>query len=465
MQDLQARADEAVAAAEESRSGDPEPGATLEPEGVASEEDGAAESLETPCRFSSGIAGTGKTYAVRERIKADPRWGILSATTGIAAVNLDAITINSLLGYFDTDSLRDAYLTGRLARKLHELALDYRWLVIDEVSMMDAEQLQLLYRALEDANAYRDVKLPMGLYLVGDFAQLPPIKARWAFEADCWPRFAAATERLTKVWRQEQQEFLEALNWARVGNGRRAAEILSSVGVQWHTALDVSFEGTTIIPKNDQVDRFNQIALDKVTGQRITVTSRRWGKQRGEWRNVPERLELKLGAYVMMLANSPGDFAYVNGDCGHVEGYVPAAQGVPAHFAVRLVRTGEIVAIPRIVRDVGIKDEPEGWSGGKAREPESAFVAHPHRNSKGRFVQGQVEYFPLRLAYASTVHKSQGLSLDKTQIDFRHAFFKSPAMLYVALSRCRTLEGLRLVGQRERFVQQCNIDARIREFL
>jgi ATP-dependent DNA helicase PIF1 len=80
-------------------------------------------------------------------------------------------------------------------------------------------------------------------------------------------------------------------------------------------------------------------------------------------------------------------------------------------------------------------------------------------------VDGQLEMWPLRLAYASTVHKSQGLSLDKIQVDIRDGFFKQPAMLYTALSRCRTMEGLRVVGQRERYVSNCNIDERIRPWL
>ena len=108
---------------------------------------------------------------------------------------------------------------------------------------------------------------PMGLTLVGDFAQLPSIKARWAFEATCWPEFAAHTTRLTKMWRQDQAEFLDALQAARMGDGARAASILSSCGVQWHTSLDISFDGTTIIPKNDACDRFNWIALERVAGR------------------------------------------------------------------------------------------------------------------------------------------------------------------------------------------------------
>src|SRR5215469_13893616 len=153
-----------------------------------------------PCEFTCGVAGSGKTYLWRERIEAQPADGVLAATTGIAAVNLNTTTLNSLLRYFDTDSLRDAYLNGSLVRRLREIRADYRRIVIDEVSMMDGEQLSILVRAALECNSFVADVPPLGLTLVGDFAQLPPVKARWAFESDEWHRFDAATTRLTKVW-------------------------------------------------------------------------------------------------------------------------------------------------------------------------------------------------------------------------------------------------------------------------
>ncbi len=417
----------------------------------------AREEGEVPCLYVSGRAGTGKTFWCKQQIAADPGWGLLCATTGIAAVNLDATTINSQLAYFDTDSLRDNYLQGGLTRKLHELALQHRRLVIDEVSMMAAEQLDLIYRALSEANGYRDIKEPMGLVLVGDFAQLPPIKARWAFDATCWPAFAANTTRLTKIYRQDQLEFLDALDAARRGDGERAAGILTSVGVQWHTERSLAFPGTTIVAKNDDVDRHNNLMLDRMPGPLINVTSRRWGKGAADakWKNVPERLQLKLGAYVMILSNENVEWRWVNGDCGTIVG------NEGSQFQVRLVRNGEVVSIPKLVRSQTQKDKPANFHGGR----EEGYCARPHRDGKGRYVTGQVEYFPLRLAYASTVHKSQGLSLDAVQIDLRQGFMSSPAMAYVALSRCRTLQGLRLVGQPEVLGRHCHADPRVREWL
>jgi ATP-dependent DNA helicase PIF1 len=113
--------------------------------------------------------------------------------------------------------MRDAYVRGRLQRVLNELAQNgTRWLVCDEVSMMSAPMLEALYDALQDVNAYSTAKHPLGLILTGDFCQLMPVgdddqprTEEFAFEAECWPKFAANTTKLTKNWRQSHPAFLE----------------------------------------------------------------------------------------------------------------------------------------------------------------------------------------------------------------------------------------------------------------
>lgn len=439
----------------------------------------APEERETPCEFICGVAGSGKTFGVVQAVAADPAWGVLSSTTGISAVNLGAITVHSLLRYSTTEVLRDYFLRGGLTRVLHALARQHRRLIVDECSMADAEQLDLWYRAVGEANRFTDVPEPMGITLVGDFAQLPPVKARWAFEASCWPRFEEHTTRLTKVWRQDGGAFLDALNAVRKGAGAEGADILAAAGARFESALDTEFEGTTILPRNDQVSRYNQMALDRVPGERFTVTSRRWGQHRSEWGQsqrtkewgVPPEVELKVGAYVMLLANQPdgaGGFEYVNGDCGHVESYTPAIGEWQDHLNVRLVRTGEVVCINRIVREVSHSERPDGWSGITVPKSEDsgAWLPRPHYRARvRRYVTGQIEYFPVRLAYASTVHKSQSLTLDRVQVDIRNAFFGQPGMAYTALSRVRTLEGLRIVGQREVLAKRASVDERIRRWL
>lgn len=443
---------------------------------------------ETPARgvpvsYETGRAGTGKTYNLLKDSAAPDSKIKLCASTGIAAVNLGTTTVNATLRYFDTASLRDAYLSGSLTRTMHDLALAYRWLAIDEGSMVEADQLDLIYRGAEEANKYKDVEEPFGIRLVGDFAQLPPVQGRWAFEADCWRHFSAKTTRLEKVWRQDGGPFLDALNYAREGRGGPAAETLESAmalsssagtsGAQecstWNNSRDEEFDGTTILPKNQLVNRHNALVLARHPGKVIEVKSRRWGKQRSEWGEnsrthewgIPPLTEFKIGAYVMILANA-ADFEYANGDCGHIEELVGGA------FQIRLVRTGEVVSVPKIIRAVDDRSKPEGWHGLVVPKNEDfgGWRAEAHfRGQARRYVFGQVEYYPLRLAWASTVHKSQGLTLDRVQVDFRDRFFASPAMLYVALSRCRTLGGLRLVGMKDIFVRACQMDQRVRDYV
>lgn len=409
------------------------------------------------CRFTTGAAGTGKTYQARERIRSDPSDGVLCATTGIAGVNLGTVTINSLLRYFDTESLINAFVSGRLVTRLGKIAQSARNLYIDEVSMMPAEQLDTLYQAVHEANQRKGVQKVcpegFGIVLIGDLCQLPPIKARWIFDADCWPEFDTGTERLEKNWRQGDGAFLDAINALRAGEGERGASLLSSTATDFSSALDLHFPGTTIMSKNDEVDRFNWQALQRVRGEKFVVNSKRWHVARppNEWSHIPQRLELKIGAYVMILANDTKEFTFANGDCGLIVGRDANT------IQVRLARNDEVVDIGTITRKVHTVDPDE--CGAISTVP---VWGQPHFDEQAeKYVIGAVQYVPLRLAWASTVHKSQGLTLDRVQLDLRNYFFGSPAMTYVAVSRCRTAEGLRIVGSESLLAQRCKIDPRI----
>ncbi len=411
-------------------------------------------------RYICGTAGTGKTFAVRELAESDPRV-VLCATTGIAAVNLGGATINSMLQYFDTESMLE--LSTRLDDRIKKWARQglTHW-VLDEASMLDGEQLRCLVLAIETVNADLERAKgydgpPVRLTLVGDFAQLPPVKAKFAFEVEEWDRFECATTNLTDIRRQDDVDFITALQAARTGNAAAALEYFRDRIVR---NRDLEFEGTTIVAKNSQVDRHNNIKLSDQPGERRGLKKSFWGTQRKEWaRNIPDVLELKLGATVMVLANQKRDqdmyggsidYLYVNGDIGKVvdfdtygvryrKGEKP--EDVPA-VDVELDRTGEIVSVAMVERHFEDLDE------------------------KGKkCITGGIDYFPLRVAYATTVHKSQGLTLDHVQVSFSDHFFSSPGMLYVALSRVRTPKGLRLVGDPDLFLRRCGTDDRVRRWL
>jgi len=422
--------------------------------------------------FLTGAAGTGKTFTIKQRIAEDPGCAVICATTGVAAVNLDTVTINSVLSYYDTESLVDKYVRGFVHQKLRKLAGEFdkpRDLVIDEVSMMHAEQLDSIYKAIYEVNVGDDIheplKYPLGLVLTGDFAQLPPVKGRWAFLADCWPEFQANVTRLTKVWRQADPGFLNAINLARAGNGELAAMCLKKLGANYSIAADLNFDGTTIVAKNAEADRYNQQRLLRLTTPAFAVETKRWGQQSSEWKNIPDRAIFKPGCLVMLLANKRdplgGGFRYVNGDLAHVIEYSDSASledwngesyEAPA-VLVQSLRTQETFWVERIVRYNETRDEPDEGT---------PFEINPET---GKYIIGWVDWFPMRIGYCSTVHKTQGLSLDRVQIDCRDGFFGAPSMAYVALSRARSIEGMRIVGNAELLARRIKFNPDVREWL
>jgi hypothetical protein len=342
--------------------------------------------------------------------------------------------------------------------------------VLDEVSMLDGEQLTLFTKVLDELAGLsfgigideedqlepdpEDPVHPVALTLVGDFAQLSPVKAPFAFESSEWGRYEAQTRILTEIRRQADPDFIAALNAARRGDGEHAVEYF---GDRMVPQSDDHFDGPTILAKNDSVWRFNDLRLTALQTPAMTFTSRRWmvdgKKPPSEWQHIPEVLHLKEQALVMILANArdpmaPSRFLYVNGDLGEV---VSAEKGVAQ---VRLKRTGEVVQVLPVTRTVTIPLEV-------GRRKALMAEGLGDRISGRKEIVGAVTYMPLRVAWATTVHKSQGLSLTNVQININDPFFRSPAMLYVALSRARTVEGLRLVGNPRTFVVRCNADPKV----
>ena len=429
--------------------------------------------------YLAGAAGSGKTFATKAWAEAEPGL-LLCATTGIAAINLGGETINSVLGYFDTASLQEAYITGFLTARLGKLwKVGVRRLVLDEVSMLAADQLTFLVKAIEEVNGRGYVlgkwaadpdeeegpPPAMGLTLVGDFLQLAPVKASYAFESPEWDRFAAQTITLTEIRRQADAEFIAALRAARAGQGSQVAEYFQArQGI--HQETDDRYPGPTIVAKNESVDRYNGLRMAQLPGRELAFPSTRWGKLRSEWGQlekpphtwgIPQILALKIGALVMILANRrtegiPRSLLYVNGDLGTI---VEASETTAF---VELQRTGEVIEVVPVTRTVKVPCDA-------SRRKELRALGQETR-IEGRWeIVGEITYLPLRVAYASTVHKSQGLSLDRVQVNIRDPFFKSPGMLYVALSRARSAAGLRLVGSPKTLVERCVTDPRLRDWL
>ncbi len=399
-------------------------------------------------------------------------------------------TINSLLLYYDLDGLQENWTTGLLERRLGMLAAaGCKRIVLDEVSMMDGRQLDIILKGLEVVNATLDMakRPPIALTLTGDFLQLPPVDAGpvvvnrrngrvtgggcFAFEVPQWGEFD--TTILTNIRRQADPNFIAALREARRGHGAGAAAILHK---QCFPFDDKDFNGTTLLAKNDAVDKFNMIRLIKLPGPDITFESNLWGKPKPEWKHIPggnpkgeQELRLRKGALVMILANQSkralgmeeDGYEYVNGDLGILEDVVfdtsPEKKRVEGYARVKLHRTGGVVTVANVIRQHKTPVDNSRMKWLRANTPDKVDGNYE--------IVGELEYMPLRAAWASTVHKAQGLSLDAVQVDLRDGFFRTPGMAYVALTRCRTMEGLRIVGNAALLAARCNVDSRVRRWL
>jgi ATP-dependent DNA helicase PIF1 len=371
-----------------------------------------------------GQAGSGKSHTIRKRLSQDPTYCLKTASTGIAAVNLQdengsAITINSALGYFDEKDLLFKVAGGLLNDCLEKIAKKYQRIALDEASMISGATLSLIHRAIEDFNRSKGSQL--GLMVIGDFAQLPPVNGNPVFMSKSWSEFHI--EYLTEIKRQTDKGFIEALSWLRIGMPERALEYFESE-VGFHKDIDTEYPGTTFFSKNKDVDEFNELQLSKLRSISRSYSSSRKGQIRTEWKNIPEVLELKEGSLVICLHNNPKS-GYANGDLGKVVGL---AQD---YIEVELDRNGERVSIPYIEVD----------------------------NKKFGYKVGSIIYLPVRLGWACTIHKAQGLTLDRVQAKLGDPFMsKTHGMGYVLMSRARTKEGIRLICSKEEFLRSFYFD-------
>ncbi|OGI95376.1 hypothetical protein A2917_02315 [Candidatus Nomurabacteria bacterium RIFCSPLOWO2_01_FULL_42_17] len=394
--------------------------------------------------FLTGEPGAGKTYTINQFVsylRARDIEPAITASTGIAATHIGGMTIHSWSGIgiketltkYDLDKIGSSeYLNRRIGKT--------RVLIIDEVSMLRAETLLMI-----DA-VCREIKqsaLPFGglqVILVGDFFQLPPIekrlyeksaqqslikqetkgirdKTRFAFDSDVWRRLSPVVCYLTEQHRQDDADFLSVLSAIRRGSMEKPH--LDQI----HSRMSVSMDFPENIPKlfshNVNVDQVNGGMLGKIemeskhflmtaSGGEAIISALKRGCL------SPEDLELKVGAVVMCTKNNPKE-RFVNGTLGTV------------------IEFEQFTGYPIIKTKNGrnITVAPMDWS--------------VEENGK---IKAKITQVPLRLAWAITVHKSQGMSMDAAVMDLSEVFEFGQG--YVALSRVRRLSGLYLLGINER---------------
>jgi ATP-dependent DNA helicase PIF1 len=370
----------------------------------------------------TGAAGTGKTYVLNKFIKRAKKRGLsvaVTATTGLAATHLNGTTIHAWAGIGVHDSI-DKYQAAKLGKNRQELLRKGDVLVIDEISMLHDFRLDMVDQVLRIT---RDSQAPFGgmqVVLCGDFFQLPPVnrsgerQGSFVTFSQAWQQAGFAVCYLEKQYRQVgDQEYTDILNGIRAGVlTRRQLDALRARA----QAIDDPFATKTrLLTVNVDVDAVNDEQLEVLEGDvheyHMEVSGgKKYVEQLQRSCLAPEVLRLKQGAQVMCIKNAQ-DRKYANGSLGTVVGFEQHTD----YPIVELV-SGRTVTIRQ--------DTWELMDGDKRR--------------------AQLAQLPLRLAWAITVHKSQGMTLDAARIDLSRAFVEG--MGYVALSRVRSLKHLILDG-------------------
>lgn len=384
--------------------------------------------------FLTGAAGSGKTYLLNQYIEYLRKNSIvvgITASTGIAATHMGGTTIHSWSGMGIRDTLHEKDI-AELQKKqyLRKHFNRTNVLIIDEISMLHAGQLDMVDML---CRAFKRHNVPFGgmqIVMCGDFFQLPPIqrkkddslfaseeasKTNFVTESNIWGEMNAQICYLDEQHRQDDLAFLRVLNDIRSGEvSETTVEYLSE-------RLNKETEGyskpTRLFTHNTDVDAINNTHIEALPGEahEYFMTGRGSLPLNQMLRKsclAPEKLILKIGAQVMFVKNNY-DGGYVNGTLGEVIGFDKHDGPLVRTFTGREIVVGQA-----------------SW---EVKEENVELAA--------------ISQIPLRLAWAITVHKSQGMSLDGAEIDLSRSFV--PGQGYVALSRVRNLAGLKLMGMNQ----------------
>nr|MBP9802612.1 helix-turn-helix domain-containing protein [Patescibacteria group bacterium] len=343
----------------------------------------------------------------------------VTASTGIAATHLNGLTIHSWSGIGIRDTLSKAEINALLEKaylQKHFTKTDV--LIIDEVSMLPPSLLDLVNKVCK---AFKENDKPFGgmqVILSGDLFQLPPINrdknaSKYFTESQAWDEMQAYVCYLSEQHRHDDDQLSDVLNAIRSNTSDE--KTLKSLQTRFEAPTDKNIVATKLYTHNIDVDRINEQELLKIENPtELYEMSSRGKKPLVETliKNclAPEKLSLKKGATVMFVKNN-FELGYVNGTLGLVIDFDPIEnQPIVETYNGKIIRV-----------------KAESW----LIEEEDKILA-------------EINQMPLRLAWAITVHKSQGMTLDAAEIDLSKSFV--PGMGYVALSRVRALSGLRLLG-------------------
>jgi ATP-dependent DNA helicase PIF1 len=396
--------------------------------------------------FVTGRAGTGKSTLLEHLSWNSSKQIVICASTGVAALNVGGQTIHSLFR-LPTGVIADHKIDQ--TPELRKLLNTIDTLVVDEVSMVNADLLDAIDRSLRQARQRQHEAFGgVQLVLFGDPFQLAPVpgdpdeqayfadhyRSSWFFDARVWSETDLTIYELQTIHRQHELEFKRLLTAVRHGAvTAEMAQVLNDTG-----ARPAPEEGAiTLATTNSTVNRINASALARLPGRALSAEAEINGEFSGRTFPADERLELKVGAQVMFLRNDSGaEGRWVNGTIGEV---AKVGQG-----AVTVDVAGDLHEV-----------RPATWE--RYRYRYSPATKKLQKDVVAEFTQ-----FPLRLAWAVTIHKSQGKTYDRAIVDLGPRSF-APGQTYVALSRITALEGLYLT--RPLRPSDIIVDERVREFM
>lgn len=373
--------------------------------------------------FLTGPAGSGKTFVLNKFVKHLKQKGTkfgITASTGIAATHIGGVTIHSWSGLGVKDKLSEKDLKKILRKSyIRKRFNGNKVLIIDEISMLNSFQFDSLNKICQMFKMSEELFGGMQIVCSGDFFQLPPIRRngdeKFVTESEVWRKMNLKVCYLEEQHRQQNDGLLNFLNHIRQNNPAKAREIFNAFALKQNNFSKIL---TKLYTHNTDVDAINNRELEKITGE-PAVFDMMWSGHK----NVvdllkrgclaPEKLLLKKGAKVMFIKNN-FEAGYVNGTLGEIA-YFDMEDGLP------VVST---------------------YNGKTIKAGHATWIIEEDDRIKAR-----VDQIPLRLAWAITVHKSQGMNLDSAEIDLSKCF--EEGMGYVALSRLRSLNGLKLNGINE----------------
>ena len=387
--------------------------------------------------FLTGKAGTGKTTFLKTVVDQSSKRNVVVAPTGVAAINAGGMTIHSFFQLPFSPFVPGAKIESKFdfGKEKRKLIASLDLLIIDEISMVRSDLLDAIDSILR---RFRDRYKPFGgvqLLMIGDLQQLTPVvtpddermlkpyyDTPYFFGSKALSEIDYVTIQLEKVYRQQDDTFLSLLNHIR--EGQPTAADLTLLNSRYKPVfLPKPEEGyIRLTTHNQMANNYNETELQKLSGRAVNYQAKIEGTFPEYSYPTAETLTLKVGAQVMFVKNDPSnEHRYYNGRIGHV------TLAEPTRLLVYC--PGDADAIEVV---------PLEWENAR-------YTLNDETREIETEVLGKFSQLPLRLAWAITIHKSQGLTFEHAIIDASLSF--APGQVYVALSRCKTLEGMVLASQ------------------